>query len=179
MFRCCSLRDFLDGPVVETLPSNEEGVGSIFCQGVKVIHASWPKNKTQNRSSIVTNSTKTLQDGPHQKRLYYFCKLVMLRRILLSSWGPLWTSHCGGERVLSPHLPFIVFCQLASVSDPAATKAGRCKSRDQSGSFHSNDACLNGFAHWIWQMFTTDAFSHASRTGACGWCSHELFCRLH
>ena len=51
----------------------------------------------------------------------------MLRRILLSSWGPLWTSHCGGERgpsLLFPHFPFVLFCQLASVPDPAAPKQG-------------------------------------------------------
>ena len=51
----------------------------------------------------------------------------MLRRILLSSWGSLWTSHCRGERgpsLLFPHFPFVLFCQPASVSDPAAPKQG-------------------------------------------------------
>ena len=54
-------------------------------------------------------------------------KTVMLRRILLSSWGSLWTSHCRGERgpsLLFPHFPFVLFCQPASVSDPAAPKQG-------------------------------------------------------
>ena len=37
--------------------------------GTKVSHASWPKiQNINNRSTIVTNSIKTLNNGPHQKK---------------------------------------------------------------------------------------------------------------
>ena len=40
-------RDFPGGPVVGTLPSNAEGVGSIPGQGAQIPHALWPlKTKT-------------------------------------------------------------------------------------------------------------------------------------
>ena len=47
------------GPVVRTSPSNARGAGSIPGQGAKIPHASWPES--QNRSSIVTNSIKTIK----------------------------------------------------------------------------------------------------------------------
>ena len=50
---------FPGGPVVKISPSNAGGVGSILGLGVKIPHVSWPKNRTENRSSIVTNSIKT------------------------------------------------------------------------------------------------------------------------
>ena len=37
--------DFPGSPVVKTLPYNAEGVGSIPGQGVKIPHASEPKNQ--------------------------------------------------------------------------------------------------------------------------------------
>ena len=37
-------RDFPGGPVVETLPSKTECVGSIPDWGTKIPHASWPTN---------------------------------------------------------------------------------------------------------------------------------------
>ena len=47
--------DFLGAPVVETLPSNAEGAGSIS-------HASQPENENvKNRNNIVKNSIKTLK----------------------------------------------------------------------------------------------------------------------
>ena len=54
---------FSGSPVVKTLPSNAEG--SIPGQCAKNPYALGPKIKTQNRSNIVTNSMKTLKNGPH------------------------------------------------------------------------------------------------------------------
>ena len=39
-----NFRDFLGGPVVETLPSNAGNVGLILDQGIKIPYTSWPKN---------------------------------------------------------------------------------------------------------------------------------------
>ena len=39
-------RDFPDGTVVKTLPSNTGGAGKIHGQGGKIPHASWPKKQT-------------------------------------------------------------------------------------------------------------------------------------
>ena len=51
------------------MPSNAGGVGSIPGWGATIPHASQPKKtKTQNRSNVVTNSIKTLKNGPHQKK---------------------------------------------------------------------------------------------------------------
>ena len=52
------LRDFPDGPVVEVLPFNEERVGSIFCQRVKVPHASWPKNQNTKQKQYCNKFNK-------------------------------------------------------------------------------------------------------------------------
>ena len=57
-----TLGDFPGSPVVKTLPSNARGVDLIPGQGVRIPHALWPKNQNiNNRSNIVTNSTKTLK----------------------------------------------------------------------------------------------------------------------
>ena len=42
------------------------GVGSISSWGAKILHAS--PLKKQNGNNIVTNSIKTLKNGPHQKK---------------------------------------------------------------------------------------------------------------
>ena len=58
-------------------PSSTEGEGSIPGWGAKVSHALGPKNqKIENRSSIVTSSTKTL-------------KIIHIRKSLkrISSWS--------------------------------------------------------------------------------------------
>ena len=44
--------------MVETLPSKAEDVSLIPGWGAKILHALWPKTKTQNRSNIVTKSIK-------------------------------------------------------------------------------------------------------------------------
>ena len=56
------------GPVVKTLPSNAEGVGSVVCQGAKMSHASQPKDQNINRSNIVTNSIKDFKKMVHIKK---------------------------------------------------------------------------------------------------------------
>ena len=50
---------FPGGPGVKASLSN--AVGSIPGQGTKISRASWPKNRTENRNTIVTNSVKTLE----------------------------------------------------------------------------------------------------------------------
>ena len=50
-------RDFPDGTVVKTLPSNTGGTGKIHGQGGKIPHASWPKNQNV-KQNIVKNSIK-------------------------------------------------------------------------------------------------------------------------
>ena len=47
--------------MVKTLPSNAEGAGLFPGQGPKIPQASQQKTKTWNRSSIATNSLKTLK----------------------------------------------------------------------------------------------------------------------
>jgi len=49
-----------DGPVVKTSPSSTRGAGSIPDQEAKIPHGSWPKNQNIKRSTITTNSIKTL-----------------------------------------------------------------------------------------------------------------------
>ena len=55
--------------MVETSPSNAGGAGPKSVQGVKVPHVSGQKTKTKNRSSIVTNSIKTLK-MVHIKKIF-------------------------------------------------------------------------------------------------------------
>ena len=53
-------RDFPAGPVVNSLPSNAEGAGSIPDWGAKIPYAPRPRNQDINNiSNIVTNSIKT------------------------------------------------------------------------------------------------------------------------
>ena len=55
------LGDFSGRQVVKTLPSNAGGEGSIPGWEAKILHASEPKTKAENRSSIVTHSINTLK----------------------------------------------------------------------------------------------------------------------
>ena len=61
-------RGWTPAPVINTSPSNAGGVGSIPGRGAQIPHASWPgenqKPETQNKSSIVTDSRKTLFPPP-------------------------------------------------------------------------------------------------------------------
>ena len=47
------IKNFLDGPVAKTSPSNAEGIGSIPGQGAKTPHASWPKKPKHNTEVIL------------------------------------------------------------------------------------------------------------------------------
>ena len=67
-------RDFPGSPVVKTSPSNAGVADSIPGQGAKIPHASGPKKQNikkppKNRSSIVTNSIKTLKISTSKKSL--------------------------------------------------------------------------------------------------------------
>ena len=55
--------------MVKTSPSNAGGAGSIPGWGASIPHASRSKNQKnhKNRRNIVTNSIKTLKNGPHKK----------------------------------------------------------------------------------------------------------------
>ena len=69
MFLKSKSRDFPGGPVIKTSPSSTGGVGSIPGWGVKIPHASWPKNQNiTNSSNIVTNSIEDFKNGPRQKK---------------------------------------------------------------------------------------------------------------
>ena len=55
-------RDFPDGPVIETSPSNAGDTGSMPGLGPRIRHALRPKNqKINNGSNILTNPIKTLK----------------------------------------------------------------------------------------------------------------------
>ena len=59
-----SQREFLGGSVVMTSPSNTGVAGLIPDQEVKILHASWPKSQNMKQKQNVTNSIKTLKNGP-------------------------------------------------------------------------------------------------------------------
>ena len=61
--------------MAKTLPSKAGGVGSIPGQGVKIQHASWPKD----RDNIVKNSVKTLKMVHIKKKI--FKHLVKITRL--------------------------------------------------------------------------------------------------
>ena len=60
--------DFPGSPVVRTLPSNAGGVGLILGQGVKIPHASGPKNQNRKQKQYRKKFNKDLKkNGPRQK----------------------------------------------------------------------------------------------------------------
>ena len=59
--------NFPGGPMVKTLPSNTRDVGSTPGWGTKIPHALKPKIQNRNSSNTVTNSIKTIKNGPHPK----------------------------------------------------------------------------------------------------------------
>ena len=65
--------DFPGGPVVKTLPSKVGGAGLIPSQGAEIPHASWPKNKKQNKTKrqiqYCNKFNKDFKNGPHPKNL--------------------------------------------------------------------------------------------------------------
>ena len=54
-------RDFPGGPVVQTLPSNAGGAGSIPGWGAKIPHASWPKNQNIKQKQYCNKFNKDLK----------------------------------------------------------------------------------------------------------------------
>ena len=61
--------DFPGGPVVKTLPSNAEGVGSIPGQGIKTLHASWSENQHIKQKQYCNRFSKGFKNSTHQKNL--------------------------------------------------------------------------------------------------------------
>ena len=60
-----AFRDFPGGPVVKTLPSNINGVGSIPGWGAKISQASWPKNQNIKQKQSCNKFNKDFKNGPH------------------------------------------------------------------------------------------------------------------
>ena len=54
-------RDFPGGPVVETLPSKTECMGSIPDWGTKIPHASWPTNRNRKQKQYCNKFDKDLK----------------------------------------------------------------------------------------------------------------------
>ena len=60
--------------MVKTLPSNAGGVGLIPHLRAKILHASWPKSQNMKQKQNVTNSIKTLKNGPLKKNFFFLMK---------------------------------------------------------------------------------------------------------
>ena len=56
-------RDFPGGSLVKTSPSNVGGIGSIPGQGIKIPHASRPKNQNIKENKQTNKQTKQKQYG--------------------------------------------------------------------------------------------------------------------
>ena len=64
-----SLNGGLKSPLVKISLSNSRGAGSFPCGEAKIPHASQPKKQNiNNKSNIITNSIKTLEMVPIQKK---------------------------------------------------------------------------------------------------------------
>ena len=61
LIRVLLYRDFPGSPVINTLPSNARGAGSIPGRATKIPHATWATNQSMKQNNIVTNSVKTLK----------------------------------------------------------------------------------------------------------------------
>ena len=59
---------FPGGPVVKTLSSSAEGMGSIPGQRAKISHSSQPKNQSIKQKQCCNKFNKDLKNGPHQKK---------------------------------------------------------------------------------------------------------------
>ena len=55
--------------MVKTLPSNAGGVGSIPGQGIKISHASCPKNQSIKQKQDCYKFNKDFKNNPHQKKI--------------------------------------------------------------------------------------------------------------
>ena len=61
--------DFPGSLVVETSPSNVEGMGWIPGQEAKLLHVSWPKNPNIKHKQYCKKFNKDFKNGPHEKNL--------------------------------------------------------------------------------------------------------------
>ena len=59
------VRDFPGGPVVKTSPSNAGHVGSIPGWGIKISHASWPKNQNIKQRQYCQVQYRLLKTNSH------------------------------------------------------------------------------------------------------------------
>ena len=62
-------RDFPDGPVVKTSPSNARGAASIPGWGAEIPHASWLMAKNPKQKQYCNKFNKDFKNGPHQKKI--------------------------------------------------------------------------------------------------------------
>ena len=72
-----NFRDFLGGPVVETLSSNAGNVGSVPDQGTKIPYTSWPKkqNIKQKQYCNTFNNDFKKERKKFQDRLHKGCNI--------------------------------------------------------------------------------------------------------
>ena len=59
--------DIPGSPGVET-SSNAEGVGLIPDRGVKIPHASWPKDQDEKKKYYCNKFNNVFKNGPHKKK---------------------------------------------------------------------------------------------------------------
>ena len=62
--------DFPGGPVVKTLPSYAGGMGSIPCQGAKILYGSWPKIQKVKQKQYCNKLNEDFENGPHKKKTF-------------------------------------------------------------------------------------------------------------
>ena len=65
------VQDFIDGPVVKTLPFNAGGLGLIPGWGAKSPHASRPKNHNIKQKQYCNKFHKDFKNGPHQNNIFF------------------------------------------------------------------------------------------------------------
>ena len=66
------MRDFPGGPVVKTSPSNAGHVGSISGWGIKISHASWPKNQNIKQRQYCSKFNKDFKVAHIKKKILIF-----------------------------------------------------------------------------------------------------------
>ena len=63
------IRDFPGGLVVKTWPSNARASGSNPGWGIKIPHASWPKNQNIKHKQCCNKFKKDFKNRPHEKKI--------------------------------------------------------------------------------------------------------------
>ena len=69
-FKTVPHRDFPGCLVVEALPFNAGGVGSIPSWGAKISHAPLPKNQNIKPKQYCNKNNEDFKNGPHQKNFF-------------------------------------------------------------------------------------------------------------